>query len=164
MSNSIKDSLQNARDNINNVIINYVNLMQLVGISIEVGNNNVEINKRKFLEIKKELYNFIVKHKNIFEVGELTSKIEHKEWPLTADVETFEEFINIEDFLKNTSEIIKIYQTYPNADDFGVYVDNLFVDDELEKSIKNVLGFRKCRKLHSEDIKKFFDNNFLVDK
>ena len=51
MSNSIKDSLQNARDNINNVIINYVNLMQLVGISMEVGNNNVEINKRKFLEI-----------------------------------------------------------------------------------------------------------------
>ena len=129
--------------------------MQTIGNSIVGSNKDIEINKRKLLESKKELYHFLVKHKNVFELRELIFKTKNKEWPQTVTVESFEHFIKLDNFMKYISESYEIEQTFPNTD-FEIYVDNLFYDGEIEKSIKSVLGLRKCRKLHSEDIRKFF--------
>ena len=145
MSISVND-IQNAFDAINHVIINYLRFMETIGSSIVGSNTDVEINKRKLLEIKKELYHFLVKHKNVFEFRELIYKTENKEWPQTVAVESFEDFIKLDEFMKYISEKTEIEETYPNAD-FG-----------------SCIGLRKCRNLNIEDIKTFFDNNFLVGK
>ena len=57
-------------------------------------------------------------------------------------------------------EKTEIEQTYPNTV-FDIYTDISFNFEELKTLIKSSLGLRKCRELHSEDIRKFFDNNFL---
>ena len=163
MSNSINDSLKKAKGTINHVIINYVRFMVTIGSEIVTSNEDVEINKRKLLETKKELYSFLVKHKNIFEFRGLIFKTENKEWPQTVAVESFEDFIKLDDFMKCISEKTKIEETYPNAD-FQISYLNVYDDEEIDKSIKSILGLHKCRNLNSGDIKKFFDNNFLVGK
>ena len=163
MSNSINDSLQKAKDTINHVISNYLRFMGMIGITIVTSNEDVEINKRKLLETKKEFYNFLDKHKNVFEFRGLIFKTENKEWPQTVAVESFEDFIKIDEFMKYISEATEIKQTYPNAN-FEIYVYISVDDEELENIIKSILGLRRCRKLRSEDIRKFYDNNFLVDK
>ena len=56
MSNSINDSLRKASDAIHDVIINYVEFMETIGNTIVCCRENVEINKRKLLETKKELF------------------------------------------------------------------------------------------------------------
>ena len=66
MSNSINSSLSKACKTISGVIVNYVEFMESIGNTIEfldtIGNSivtcreNVEINKRKLLETKKELF------------------------------------------------------------------------------------------------------------
>ena len=145
MSISVND-IQNAFNAINHVIINYLRFMETIGSSIVGSNMDVEIKKRKLLEIKKELYHFLVKHKNVFEFRELIYKTENKEWPQTVAVESFEDFIKLDEFMKYISEKTEIEENYPNAD-FG-----------------SCIGLRKCRNLNIEDIKTFFDNNFLVDK
>ena len=56
MSSSINKSLENAIDSVNNVILNYVEFMETIGNTIVCCRENVEINKRKLLETKKELF------------------------------------------------------------------------------------------------------------
>ena len=78
MSSSINKSLENAIDSVNNVILNYVEFMETVGNSIERSNENVAINRRKLLETKYELHNYLAKHKHVFELTKLTYKREKK--------------------------------------------------------------------------------------
>ena len=162
MSNSINKNLRNPFNAIHSVINNYVEFMNTIGYSIVMGYPDVEINKRKLLDTKKELYNFIVKHKNIFELSELIIKTENFEWRPEVAIDSFENFINLDDFLKYISEKTEIHQTYPNT----VFHIKAYISFDYEEiqSIKSILGLRKCRELRSEDIIKFFDNNFLVDK
>ena len=162
MSNSINKNLRNPFNIIHSIINNYVEFMQTIGYSMENNDENIEINKRKLLDTRKEVYNFIVKHKNIFELSEFTIKTENFEWRPVVAIDSFENFFNLDDFLKYISEKTEIHKTYPNTV-FDMNA-NISFDYEEIQSIKSILGLRECKKLHSEDIRKFFDNNFLVDK
>ena len=132
-------------------------------IQLYAAKKNVEINKRKFIETRKELYNFLTKHKNIFEVSALTYKTEIEEWKQVVALECFENFIKLDEFLKYISEKTEIKLKYPKTA-VDIHFDNSFYNEDLQKSIKTILELRKYRNLHNEDINKFFDNNFLVDK
>jgi len=51
------------------VIHSYLKFLQQIFHLILKDDENVEINKRKFNEVKKELYTFLVKHKDFFNVN-----------------------------------------------------------------------------------------------
>ena len=164
MSNYIDEGFQKAKDSIEDVIISYGIFMETIGNSIERSNENVAINRRKLLETKYELHNYLAKHKHVFELTKLTYKRETKEWKQVVALESFENFIKVGDFLKYISEKIEIEQTNPETDvGIRIHYATLFDVKELKRLINTISGFSNCRDINIEYIKAFLDNNFLVN-
>ena len=132
MSNSINKRFQKVSDTIEDLIITYLRFMGTIGNSIVAFNKDVEINKRKLSKPKKSFIIFS-QAQNVFELSKLIFKTENQEWPQTVDVESFENFIKLDDYMKYISEKTKIEQTYPNTV-FGFCVSILFYDEDIEKS------------------------------
>ena len=125
--------------------------------SIKYNLENAEREKRKFIAIKRELFEYLTAHKDVFTINTfkfLSNDLTYFYKISLNRLDSFENFLKLEDVLKHDLFEINGSRKYTRPD------IHFNVSDSVIKRIKNV---QHVSKLTKEDIKSFLEKNFLVD-
>ena len=142
---------------LNDVIHNYVLfLLEIIVVVIRKHTDNIEREKRKFNSVRKELLDFLSKHRMYFKFDNITfysnnGSISHTLTPCA----NFEQFLKLDDFVK-LDEKISILNELSNSTHTIV-----LVKEEVIKRMKIVL---KKSVISNEDIQMFLCNHYLIEK
>ena len=144
------------------VATSYFDLLQSICFKILENIQNKEINKRKYLAIKRELFDFLVIHKKYFNFKKCEVMKKYENLPvetLMIDYSgNYDEFLKLDDCLKYVEKCIELYNT-------EVFQSVVYCIDrsknEMIKTIKNRL---QKQDINNEDLKTFFETSYLVDE
>jgi len=141
------------------VIHSYLKFLQQIFHLILKDRENVEINKRKFNEVKKELYTFLVKHKDFFNVNNCKVILEDE---LKTDKIVFnyseasDDFFSLDDFLKHNKT--RILNCIINKRLQYRYT----VDSDVDKIIERVKLLLEKQNVGNEDLQKLLKSRYLL--
>ena len=100
-----------ARKEFSKVVLKYLRFLQVIAITltkIKNDENQKKREKRKFLAIKKELFNFLIAHIKFYRVYEICAKVENCSFvfqKIFSIIDHGNDFLKLEDFFK-INEII----------------------------------------------------------
>ena len=141
------------------VVHSYLKFLQQIFCLILKDAENVEINKRKFNEVKEELYTFLVKHKKFFNVKNCEVILEDE---LITDTilfdysQTSDDFFTLDDFLKHNKN--KILNCITKKRLQYKYT----IDSEVDRIIERVKLLLEKQNICNEDIKKLLESRYLL--
>ena len=137
------------------VLFKYLRYLQVICGKIIIGKDNIERDKRKFEEIKKELYDYLNIHKTFFEV--YYDKNKYNPHPLKFKYSgTCEEFLSLDEFKKYNKLVAKI----PHK--FRYFTLDVECNEKnIANRIRNVLGKYN---ITDKDVQKIFETKYLVTK
>ena len=143
------------------VLSSYIAFLQFICSNI-VNKREIDRNRRKFEAVKKELYNFLVRHKRFFIVDFCYYKFNKKPNRIICPLKfnysgNCDQFLNFENFLRHFKANKKVVENVPYD-----IIFNLSQDTSRQKS-------RICKVLEkypvtNEVSKMFFKTHFLVPK
>ena len=161
------DYLQTIGDEFNKTVHCYLNfLLQITDTySKNKDTNNKEINKRKFAEVRKRLFEFVKQHKGLFVIKYFRFMVDTSDGKVMSElnfpfVDSDEKFIDFEKFMKFVVESTKIY------------INGLSINKELSVDV-SLLGYvkfleQKLKKpmaeVTNEDMLNFENIPFLDDQ
>ena len=171
--------LDNYKPIILDVVQNYVEFLKIICNKMLINIDNEEINERKYLQVKKEFFNFLVRHKKFFKLSSFQTMLDDKSIIDSLFInyhEGLDQFMKLEDLLKHTEKIKEVLISKSSAD-LEISYDIVLNENEIVKEIKNAPQknisknklIKKIKKAFSKqeiskkDIKKFFNNNFLIE-
>ena len=145
------------------VIVNYIRFLKTIGRRIvRSPANDIEREKRKYNDVRKELLDFVFEHRTYFTVKEIKLLSKHGSILHTLSFDysdNFEHFLNLDDIselFNDVSELNNFFQVMSSVD---CVVDH--VKEEIIRKIKVAL---KKSVISNEDIQLFIETDFLVDK
>ena len=153
------------------VIDNYVRFLERICNRIESeSEENLDTNDRKYLRIKKELYDFIFEHQMYFEIVQctLTSADKSFKESIAMNIHApYEEFLKFDDFFtmkgKQNHHVLNSSKTHAFRFQYELSI-NWALEDEIKYKIKSKLEMRARATFSDEVIRRFFENNFLLKK
>ena len=140
------------------VIHNYVRFLLQISVSIIRNHTqNIEIKKRKFHAVRKELFQLLFEHRMFFKLKTInfSSKNGSISHTLSASSAGYELFLKLDDFF----EVLQKLSSLKELSRINYSTD--LVKQKIMKRIKIVLDKTV---ITDEDIHIFLDNHFLVDK
>ena len=120
---------------------------------------NAEISKRKFIAIKREFFEYLVAHRNVFTLSSFQLSL--NDWANFHEIklnsmDSFDNFLKLEDITKH-DDLFEINGHWRITEE--TFCSN--VSDNVIERVKNV---QQVSKLTKKDLLLFLENNFLVDR
>ena len=149
-----------ARKEFTKVVLKYLDFLQAITITItkiKDDENQKKREKRKFLAIKKELFNFLIAHIKFYKIYEICVKMENCSCVFKkrfSIIDHGNDFLKLEDFFK-IYEVTDKRIRYKKGARYKCY----------KKEILNAIRLKQGKSvLTKQDIHQFFKNHLLVDK
>ena len=142
------------------VVEKYVDFLAAVCHKIRKRTGNAELKRRKFKEIKKELYNFLNVHRNFYNISHCCC-IGKGTDPTLGTLKfnysgTCEEFLKLSDFIKHYESRKKL-----RCDRWTLKCFTFPKPKQISNRVRNVFGKYN---ITENDMQKFFDTRYLVTK
>ena len=131
-------------------------LREICGRIVNRRTDDINREARKFNAVRKELSEFLFKHRKFYQLKTINVKLESDNL-FSLDVTWLEygpKILKLEDIVKLVEELDKDGET-------GLTYDTYIVEVEIIKTLKHKLGKSV---ITNEDISKFLENYFLVGK
>jgi len=151
---------KNTNRTFDEVVVTYIHFLQVIGVETLRDKKNIEVNKRKFCAVRKELHEFLIKHEKFFRFKNASIYLNDGSLVSSVDVDVFEaceDFININDFLQSAKKIVELVESKT------VFYKKFCWDLDHKEIFKRIRLKLNKDVIRDEDVKSFLENNFLVD-
>ena len=142
------------------VVQHYVYFLQSICEKIDGNTTNAETNRRKFDTTKRELFDYLVKHKKYFQVFSFHYEFKSGDriyCPINFNYSgTFEQFLRLDNFIKHYKAHEKRFKL---QNKINITVTVKYYVSEICRRIENAFGKTY---ITNEDLKKFFETRYLV--
>jgi len=135
----------------------YFQFLRAIALYIVEGSDDLNREKRKFCTIKKELFEFLIAHKNFYKLKAIGLELDNGSvlYEKNISYSDFDDFMKLEEVLKYNE---KLESTNPDLDVWYNYDDT---EEEIIKKLKTVQG-KSC--ITNEDILQFLNKCYLVEE
>ena len=136
-----------------------INIAIRIQRSIKYNLENAEREKRKFVAIKRELFEYLIAHKSVFTINKYYFKSSKYDWSYIYKInlsrlDSFNNFLKLEDVLNHDGVFINNAQGKSNYLGFN----------DSNNVIKRIKNDQLVLQLTKKDVQRFLENNFLVDR
>ena len=143
------------------VLQRYMPFLDLICNEI-LNERNINRNRRKYEAVKKELYNYLIRHIKYFTVHFCHYQLKGKTNKIICPIKfnysgTCEQFLKFDNFFKYFKANKKVVQG-------ETYTVQFIVTSKVDKIESRMWSFLRKPRITNEDVKKFFKTHFLVHR
>ena len=165
MSTYEEDAVCIARKKFTEVVCEYFSFLHVIAVTItkiKDDENQKKREKRKFLAIKKELFNFLIAHKKFYKMHEIHVKMENCSRVFKKSLSIIDhgnDFLKLEDFFKLDETFDESTRRTSRTTEVGTTFKY------YKKEILNAIRLKQGKSvLKTQDIHQFFKNHMLIKK